>query len=463
MRYSLTLSHVVLWGGLCASAIFTMKSTLAHSAAPVVVKPNMARQQAQTVRIKPKPSGPKQVFILQPPQNKKLPQDPSQVTISANVEGRICYTFLGKYSPEMDTFRTGLVIINRQRVDTVVKQFLTSYAGVQNALDNFSPKLSPQEKYVLFKAGSTGSAYNPYFLYVLDVNTSKVFEAANSVNYSATSWAPTLNYIALVEKGDLGGYTDRLGEYIGTRSLYVQNWRTQKKQLVAVNDSVTEPFTWIGNTLLYSLFPNKEDDPKAEQNANVYQFDVATGQSRLLIADAYRAVASPSGKRLVFFGLENPKLFKGSSERWLNNLSLIVSSADGSNRTALDRADPMQQLLWRDERFLMTLAQEHKGINTTARLREWDTQKQTFRDLVVLRAQEYSDVPRPSVNPVFSLLRSSRDASKILVKRVEYTGLNKQGFLKNRTSILAVDIKTGNVNTPIVAEDVSGLDWVENK
>lgn len=332
----------------------------------------------------------------------------------------------------------------------------------------FSPVLSPNGEYILFKFGDPGSVVNRYQLYILDIKMKSLTRVVSRpLSYELVSWSPDSNYICFVDNGDYMGNINLLGDYIGPLKLYVCYWRTGKENLVIANDTIRGPFQWIApHTLFYGVLP-KTDETRTTSSPvvrpNIYEFMVENGKSSLIIKDGYRPFPSTDGKFVAFFGSENPDNpfpLLANWEEQPQGISLVVTKRHSSNRVPLNREGsyyPSLQWFPRSN-HLLSIDQIAKGSSIEAQVKEWDVNTQSFRQVALLQAKNYKLTALSPSFLAFSLVNVSPDESKL---RVIVTEIVAQGIFSY--SLREVDLRTGAVTSVAQLKGVAGVSWIPNK
>ena len=355
----------------------------------------------------------------------------------------------------------------------------------------YDPQFSPDGHHVLFKFGNSTSFMGTYKLYVLDVVTKKVTLASKrDLSYGIASWSPDGKYVAFIEGGDAEGNTTALNTYLGPLRLYICDWQKKQDYLVAENDTLRGPFSWIApHTLVYGMLSVEsqrllekrrklrvEQSNKAvgnlqlkahiaEPRPDILSYSLDFKSSKILFKDGYLPIVSPDGKRVAFFGSErvdSPLPLLDGWERAPQGASLCVANIDGSSRLALNqegRAYPFVSWLPTNQQ-LVTIQQTHDSPSAQAEIKRWDVTTRRFNSIASINAEDYIALPRSIIEPQFVPLAINTDSSLIFVYKNEYIGINKDtGFLKKRGTLMAVSLSSGKISDVVHTSDDSGVDW----
>jgi hypothetical protein len=265
----------------------------------------------------------------------------------------------------------------------------------------FYPEVSADRRYILFHHGKFADPSSTHKIYVLDTSSGQVAQAVSSeISYPISSWSPDNEYIAYVEGGDAFGQASTFQgdqeHYSGPRKLFVADWRTGKKYFVTEDDQIQGPFRWLSSSSL--LYEGPQVQKSGPINAlvsasGVFEYSVATRKSRLLINNAFRALPSPDGTWLAFFGPENAaeqSAFRGNWRYNAEGLSLSVIQRDGTGRRALNReTGDYPSLAWNpDNQHLYSMKKTTNPGETKAEIREWDVSTGKYRTLAVVSSKD---------------------------------------------------------------------------
>jgi len=352
----------------------------------------------------------------------------------------------------------------------------------------YVPQFSPDGRYVLFKFGMIGASV-PFEMYILDVQRGVVKRVDNPQGqpyvptFTELRWSPDSNYLAWVDNLDIVG--NRI-DNAQPGALRVCNWRTGQARVVATGDEVRYSFSWAApHTLLWSQLPpnptllpappnSDSAEPLVKEHPNLFEVDAgkATAKPHQVLPDAFRAVVSPSGKKLAFFGSYD--ISKPDPLRFLwdtvagSAMYLSVANRDGSQRQAFNiQPGTYPQLLWQhDERHLLSLEIEHTdaydienqnrpgSFNIT--LRQFDVTTHKVRFLA-------DSLPGDDNDRLLSI--SSDDQTLYLFTGESLDLIHNSvfgGAYKVGNSIIAIDLKTGEKTLVARTINALGLDWHED-
>lgn len=510
---------------MCAIQSISQVSYAASS--PQIGQPRLAAAPASTAEHEEQPQ------LLGLPRKAAIPgtifsadseYDPLQVSMLKSVPGRLTYT--SNFSKVM---HLGLVESSQtvsSNADTNIMRTIWTYPlqkPPQDPAPRFllHPLFSPDGRYILFRYGDLGTTTPESHLYVLDTKNNDVhLVSSRPVNYALVSWSPDGNYIAYMENGDYQGRLEEIRgsaiDYLGPLRLYICNWRTGQEYLVRTNDNLNGPFYWIGShTLVYDSLsqvqqelgqPPREpgnrpvsppksqgtggqkaqkDHPAGHSNTlksapppglpaaplrpNIYAYSVETGQSRLLIKDGHRAVPSPDGQWIAFYGSANVKQPYPLQDSWergsLEGMSLCVARRDGSGRIAFNPVHSVYpQIQWLpDSRHFLTIAQTEFSPGAAAEITEWNLDTQGFRRVATLSAKDYQKSSYSPVSPTFRAVSTARDGSELYVVKFENVGEVVKSIIDrvyvNMFSLQRINLKTGEVTTIAQVKNADGIDW----
>lgn len=413
----------------------------------------------------------------------KPPRERLAITSYKRVGDKITSTQLGLYIPSPPgTKESDWLVYDAQR---------TSPGSDYDVLS--SPQFSPDGRYVLFQFGAPWDSLNKHWLYVLDTQTQALKRIpTGSISYDVASWSPDGDYIAFIQNGDIHGGTIVLFDnYIGPLILSVCNWRTGEIHSVATNDTVNSKWNWLApHTLLYSLLTPEDqklfeqqytasDEEKAKwvkdlmtpgapqrvvPRPNIYAYSVEERKSRLLIRDGIYPTPSPDGKRIVFYGAASRREPTPLGNFW-NSLShgaaLCVANIDGTERKDLDikwGVYPMLQWL-PDNEHLLVMEQTKYSPESEAEIKELDIANKTYRQIATLKANDYKKMPTVYESPTFKPIGITVEGAQYFVSSLEVIGKDANTSLLTVVNLLyQIDVKTGNIVSPLTVKDASGLD-----
>lgn len=331
---------------------------------------------------------------------------------------------------------------------------------------------------VLLKMGWPFDQNGMFSVYVADLKTGKAKRVARFLSYQEVLLSPDGNYIAFIRGGTV------LGDNLGSSkplSLSTVNLQTGKEHMVVSDNSATAGgWAWTPrNTLVYSVLkPNPErrksppngttkKDPKLTLVPTLYEVPAAGGKAKLLLRDAWRPVLSPDGKRLAFFGSENPLKPESLSSYWQENpqgASLCVADIDGNNRKALNREQgSYPTVLWKtDSEHLISLKTISVGNRSTIFAVDFDIETGKMRPITRLVSQDAQALPRPSlVVPPFTPLHLSNDENYLIAtteslsEKIEL----KTGLYTRFTTVLEINLATGEALAIARLKNAWGIDW----
>lgn len=358
----------------------------------------------------------------------------------------------------------------------------------------FDPQFSPNGRYILFKYGEPTSMNGTFNLYVLDTETSKLKLASpESLTYRFVSWSPDNRYIAFITGGDAEGNITQvmLGrvEYTGPLKLYVCDWRTGNLRLVASNDTLRGPFSWVRpHTLFYGVLPkiDEENLPKSNksvhlidkstkilpQRPDIFRYSIETGKSLLVTHDGYRPTSSLGGQWIAFYGSEHPDKPLPLRTDWENDpqgAALSIAHSDGTNRIALNQeGETYPFVFWLpDNRHLLTIQQIRYGIKAQAEIKEWDVETQRFRVVCTVEAHDFKPIPRTTIEPQFLPLQIAQDGTTLFLISTEVIGHDPDlpadtPYDISRHSLEAIDLHSGKITTIAQTIGALGVDWHED-
>jgi len=332
----------------------------------------------------------------------------------------------------------------------------------------YDPQFSPDGQYVLFKLGNLHERYGTFDLLLWHLKTGQVRRVAE-LSYPFSLWSPDGSYIAYIRGGDLEGHPGTSGLQLCTYNL-----KTFQEHLIVKNDAVRGGVGWTPqNTLLYSAFVNpKSKDSKSNDDEakavsltrpNIYEIKAEGGDAKLVVLDGYRPSCSPDGKRIVFFGSEDPGRPGSLSSRWWENpyyAAVSVSDRDGNNRRALNREQrtyPVIQWLPDSQGFL-TIKTTRQGNTIEGRIQEWNATSGQGKSVGVLRLRDDQNFIDGGPFPFFRPL--SVVAGHLLPVVTQEYRTSGDVLLTRLDSLKTVDLKTGSVSTVIELKDATGLDYL---
>lgn len=350
----------------------------------------------------------------------------------------------------------------------------------------YDPQFSPDGRFVLWKFGIIGGPYVTYEMYILDQKTGAVKRVGNPLTGQAYQpslrevyWSPDSKFLAWGEDVDF----NKPGVNLSTTfSLHVCNWRTGQSRVVATGDEVRHSFSWAApHTMLWSQLPQHltnlpapSDDqlPFIKEHARLLAINGTEGAPHELFADAYRAVISPSGKRIAFLGSPNPGNLSPLHENWAEDpgsaLAVCVAARNGSRRETLSQNAPNSaQFLWqRDDRHLLSLEIKHTAIYNPPILNKPNSYNITLRQFDVTTHKVRVLAESLPGGDSDRLLSVSADDQTVCLFTSESLDLIQNkifgGAYKIGNSIIAIDLKTGKQTVIARTINALGLDWHED-
>lgn len=432
--------------------------------------------------------------------------NPVDVEFTTPKIGRLVYTFTNRNSHTGDD-QSYLVVHDSRALDEiqgVIQKQAVLFYPVQKSpqfskyYEVFTPMLSPDRRYILFKFGDIWKQHEMYWLYVLDTQTNKLSLVSNKrLAYNFVSWSPDSNYIAFIEGGDSSGntveYTAEQNVYFGPLKLYVCDWRKEKSYLVASNDTLSGPFSWFApHTLLYGALStegqkvleeqklkrwqdqekvdNKTPVTQPQQTAiiprpDVYEYSVEEESSKLIIKDGYHPTPSPDGKWIAFYGSEDTQKPVPLRVGWQNDAqgsALLLARRDGTGRVALTQETGIYPLIrWRlDNTSLLTVQPVKNSPDAEAEVKEWDVETQRFRAIATLKAHDYKASKISFVSPKFLPVEVTETPASLYVfvsERVsQYPGIALSVILQ---TLYLIDLSKGTVTSVAKIKGATGVDW----
>ena len=324
--------------------------------------------------------------------------------------------------------------------------------------------------------------YTGYDLYLLDTQQKKLQRLTTDkrIVNETVELSPDARYVAFLRGADKSGYPVHGLSGFGQEkiSLCVLDTKTEKESVVATNQLVgIGGFAWMpDNTLLYTAQtpataganaskPTAKKSVAAPRPA-IYAISATGENKRMLISDAWRPLPSPDGRRIAFFGAENPDKPEPLSTSWEENpkgASLCVADGDGKNRKPLNREDVnYPAAVWTpDAKYLVVIKTLQDGNLSHAAMRKYDVTTGTFEKLGALHARDSEPLPRPlSQMPPFTPIAISNDGKFLYTKTEEYGEQDKVTSMYNLyTTLLAVNLKDGNTQMVAKLKNAYGIDW----
>ena len=365
----------------------------------------------------------------------------------------------------------------------------------------YMPQFSSDGRFVLFKYGGIGPDM-PFEMYVLDVQSGVVkrVDDPKGQPYAPTfpelRWSPDSNYIAWVD--NLGLVGERL-DPAQPGELRVCNWRTGQSRVVAKGDEVRYSFSWAApHTLLWSQLPPKPtllpapptssspedggpgrtpragEEPLVKEHPALFEVDAADGAAKPhpVLPDAFRAVVSPSGKQIAFFGsydITKPYPLRFTWDTVAGSaMYLSVANRDGSQRQPLNiQPGTYPQLLWQhDDHHVLSLEIKHTALydiyhqnrpgSFNITLRQFDVTTHKVRVLA-------ESLPGDDNDRLLSISDDDRTLYLFTGEALEeiYNSIFS-GAYQIGNSIIAIDLKTGKQTLIARTVNAIGLDWHED-
>ncbi len=309
--------------------------------------------------------------------------------------------------------------------------------------------------------------YSGFGIYLWDTQKNSIrLVSPRGLAYNKVEGSPNFDFLAYVDNVDQFAYPVK--EL--TAKLYVLNVKTQKERLVVSNNGVINGFCWRGNTLFYSAFP-----PSAKEGAlvrpSIYSlsFDKPNSKPRLIAKDAYRALPSPDGKRIAFFGPENRRTMSPLRAQWMSNPygdALCVMNADGTKRKALNREQrSYPQLRWLDNENLISLKITEFSPKGAASLRQVNVKSGIFKTIAELEAEDYKTIDYDTeFFPQFELQEVvNKQEVACLIRRT--LGSKRFPYISLRygtSQVVSVDIQSGKQQQIMQIPSGYSFDWRPN-
>ncbi len=368
----------------------------------------------------------------------------------------------------------------------------------------YAPQFSPDGRFVLWKFGMLAFSHSFYEIYVLDLKTAIVRRVedvagkAYKIRFRDVRWSPDSNFLAWIEDLDVNG--NRV-DFDQPASIRVCNWRTGQSHIVATGDGMRYAFSWTGkHTLLWSQLPlhptllpapptssspkasgqlpSAEDEPLIKEHPSLFEVDAgnATAKSHEVLPDAFRAVVSPSGGKVAFFGsydILKPYPLRHDWDQVSGSaMYLSVANRDGSHRQFLNiQAGEYPQVLWQhDDQHLLTVEVVQGKPYTQEELNQvksdvpvgvayhYVTTLRQF-DILTHKVRVVSD----SLISSAKMLGVSSDDQTLFFSADKIIGRSKtqrEGIIQ--WSLIALDLKTGKQILMAQTINALGLDWHED-
>ena len=306
----------------------------------------------------------------------------------------------------------------------------------------------PSGEKVLVRLGWPYGRYGDFGLFLIEVSTGALQRVGHvRLIYENVQVSSDGNFYAYLEG------VDRLGLPLGHNhkvELKIFDLRMDKEHIVASGDELPKS-NWVWTRQNKLLFSKVEMDTKTKlERPNLYEADGQGGEPKLLLHDAWRALPSPDGEWLAFFGAEKPQAPEPLSSNWLENpsgASICIARSDGTERRAINREQiSYPLLLWRhDSQHLLSIKSENGTQSNWGVIQEYDVKANSVRKLAALRAADATPSPRwLSVDPYFSSPQLSADGN-VLFAQVHFYGPRKGATYENHDQLMAANLETGEV------------------
>lgn len=435
--------------------------------------------------------------------------DPWVPTVSALAfQGEVIYDDFATYRDDRFTKRdTGShIFVRRVGQVTLPTSSLSMYAAVwikPFGGGAYEPRFSPDGRFVLWKFGMLAFSHTFYEMYVLD-RKSGVVKRVEDVKgqpylpqFPEVRWSPDSNFLAWVENVDANG--ERL-EHKQPATLRVCNWHTGQSRGLGTGDGIRYSFSWTGtHTLLWSQLPphptllpapqtssspekkaperlpSMQDEPLIKEHPTLLELDAAnaTDKPHEILPDAFRAVVSPSGKKIAFFGSYN--ISKPYSLRYdwdqVSGSAMYLSVADrnGKHRQAFNiQAGTYPQVFWQhDDRHLLTIEVVEGAPYTQeelTRLKSDVPVGEAYHFITTLRQFDISThkvrIVSDSLLVGDKMLSISPDDQTLFLSSDKIIGRSKtqrDGLIQK--SLVALELKTGKQTLCAQTLSSLGIDW----
>ena len=384
----------------------------------------------------------------------RVAADPVTFVNSNLLDGTLTYSYLISYAQKEAAIAIRSFVGKQESTQTYV---FTLNGVAENGI--FDCQRSTNGEYIAFKYGSSFGEYVSYTLYLFNTRTQRVRAVSEKdLQFKNYAFSPDGKFIFYVRGGNHFGMTDTPN----SKPLSLLSYDIEKAsgEVVPTKTFVPLSVTWSQrHTLLFSA------QAKADQHPDLYSYVAGEGMTSLVAKDCYRAVLSSDGKKIAFFGSENPAKPLSLNSRWpfvSKYLALTVSDADGSNRVALDvKKGIYPTLFWSlSGRSLYEFNQATSGSTTTAIITEWDVASGRKQEVARLLAKDFEATSRDELDPSIYFVGLSADRSHVLAVAEESTGKSPDGaMLIVSQELRLVDLTTGKAQVVATSNKILSYDW----
>ncbi|MEO6907651.1 MAG: hypothetical protein ABI210_07145 [Abditibacteriaceae bacterium] len=283
----------------------------------------------------------------------------------------------------------------------------------------FDIELSPNGRYVLFKAGNYGDDYDTFVLFYWDLKTKQVFQGPpQELTFNGVSWSPSSRYIAYCLGGDVNGDQYGVAGINRPLRLYTFDTKTNQTHFIAEGTDVTQ-FMWGDGDHLYypqTKFDRKwveggknDTGEKPLQLDNIYQSSPNGGGGELVLEGANPIAVSPDGTRILLTSYFDPSKPNDKTVKLYPHESAaypFVSFYDTKQKkltlaTGLDSEFSDVRFLTDDQ--LLLSAYSYVDTTGTLAVKTFDIGQAKTRDVAqVSEVDSEADPNRASYQPQFS-------------------------------------------------------------
>lgn len=387
-----------------------------------------------------------------------LSEDPLTVVSPRALNGVLTYDF-----PARNFSRGVTVRMFRDGEQQVVTYLLKLADPLKRGA--YDAQRSSSGRYISFKYGNGAGFSDSYKLCVFDTQTNTLKVASEeTLHFRDFFFSPNGRYIALVEGGNYWGQVNTTGA--SPLKLLCYDVAKDVATVVPVKKIVPRSLTWSPNNVLYfSAQVDLPDASSSRRKPDLYAFVPGTTGTTRRFSDCYLPRFSVDGKKVAFFGSEDPAKPFPLTERWqtvANYMALSVANLDGTERITLTTQRGLySDVVWSGSgRTIYELKLVQASPRATLVVTKWNLQSRTREDVATLVATDYEAQGRDNFDPQISLIGLSGREDKMLFSVTEnVAGDPNSPILPIRQMLQVLDPTTGTVTQMTTTRKSLSYHW----
>lgn len=327
----------------------------------------------------------------------------------------------------------------------------------------YSPQISPNGRYILFKLGGYGTMNGRYRIFIFDRKTHKVVAGPKDLTYPILTWSPNSAYFAYIRGGNIAGANS--GDSL---KLYSYDMKSSNSRFIT-DLPVISSMRWTPeNTLLYCVKKSPENKRFEISASEIREANPHTGTSEAIIHKGTNPYPSPDGNFIAYLQLPEKILTSVSAddvkqEETTQNKAIIsiLDRQTGKTHSYPESApsDGIGEWFWSlGSTRIYYLTSLTTSPHTAMRVNEINVSSGNVTTIGMLKANDFQKIPRLSIFPQIELMRESDESNFLYFKKEEDIGIDPPLYIQMHT-IAAFNPSNGTVIVGAKIKNSLGIDW----